>query len=131
MEIAIEKLVAICFLLIGLSHIFQPRAWSEFFIRFREKGAVGSLQLGFFHLPLALLIVSFHNIWHGLPIIVTIIGWAQLLKTFLYIMWPKHGLRMLSRVSLERSWQFIAGGVFSLAISGLVVFSLWQRNVLI
>jgi hypothetical protein len=128
MDIAIEKLVAICFLVIGLSHIFQPRAWSEFFIRFRDKGAVGSLQLGLFHLPLALLIVSFHNIWQGLPLVVTIIGWAQLLKSLLYLTYPKHGLRMLSLVSIQRPWQFVVGGVFAVAISGLIFFSLWQRS---
>ena len=101
MDIAIEKLVAISFFVIGVSHILQPRAWVEFFIRFRDKGAVGSLQLGLFHLPLGLLIVSFHNIWHGLPIVVTIIGWAQLLKSFLYLTYPKHGLRMLATVSMS------------------------------
>ena len=128
MDIAIEKLVAISFFVVGLSHIFQPRAWVEFFIRFRDKGAVGSLQLGLFHLPLGLLIASFHNIWHGLPIVVTIIGWGQLLKSLLYLTYPKHGLRMLATVSMERSWQFVAAGVFSIAVSGLVAFSLWQRG---
>src|ERR1700682_760474 len=118
MEIAIEKLVAVCFFVIGLSHILQPRAWVKFFIRFRDKGAAGTLQLGLFHLPLALLIVSFHNIWHGLPLVVTIIGWAQLLKSFLYITYPKHGLRMLSTLSIERSWQAVVGGVFSIALCG-------------
>ena len=128
MDIAIEKLVAISFFVVGLSHIFQPRAWVEFFIRFRDKGAVGSLQLGLFHLPLGLLIASFHNIWHGLPIIVTIIGWAQLLKSVLYLTYPKHGLRMLATISIERAWQFVVAGVFSLAVSGLIGFSLWQRG---
>jgi hypothetical protein len=127
MDIAIEKLVAISFFVIGVSHILQPRAWVEFFIRFRDKGTVGSLQLGLFHLPLGLLIVSFHNIWHGLPIVVTIIGWGQLLKSFLYLTYPKHGLKMLSTISIERSWHFIAAGIFSLVISGLTLFSLLHR----
>lgn len=127
MDIAIERLVAISFFVLGLSHIFQPRAWVEFFIRFRDKGTVGSLQLGLFHLPLGLLIVSFHNIWHGLPIVVTIIGWGQLLKSFLYLTYPKHGLRMLAVVSLARAWQFIVGGIFALVISGLTLFSLLQQ----
>lgn len=128
MDIAIEKLVAISFFAIGLSHIFQPRAWVEFFIRFRDKGAVGSLQLGLLHLPLALLIVSFRNIWHGLPLVVTLVGWSQLLKSLLYLTYPKHGLRMLAVISIDRSWQFIVGGVFAVAISGLILISLLQRS---
>lgn len=129
MEIAIEKLVAVCFFVIGLSHILQPREWAEFFIRFHAKGPVGSLQLGLFHLPLGLLIVSFHNVWQGIPMAVTILGWAQVFKSFLYLTYPKHGLRMLSIVSVERSWHFVVAGVFSVAFSGLVIFSLWQRSL--
>ncbi|HJT82250.1 MAG TPA: hypothetical protein VJ719_13725 [Chthoniobacterales bacterium] len=126
LQIAIEKLVAIGFLIIGISHLVQPRAWSEFFIRMREKGRVGSLQLGMLNLPLGLLIVAFHNIWHGLPMIVTIMGWALLLKSTLYLVWPSHGLRMLGMVSVEKSWRFIAGGVFSIAVSALIFWCIWR-----
>lgn len=123
-QIAIEWLVALSFLLVGVSHILQPRAWAEFSIRFREKGAVGSLQLGMLHLPLALLIVSLHNVWRGFPIVVTLIGWAQLVKAFLYLVFPKHGLRMLGYVSVEKSWRFVVGGIFSIALGALIAFSL-------
>ena len=128
-EIAIEKLVAIVFLVVGISHLVQPRAWSEFFIRMREKGPVGSLQLGLLNLPFAVMIIAFHNIWRGLPMIVSIIGWALLLKSLLYLVWPKHGLRMLGTISIENSWRFVVGGVFSIAIGGLIVFSLWQSSL--
>ena len=127
-EIAIEKLAAIGFLVIGISHLVQPRAWSEFFIRMREKGPVGSLQLGLLNLPFALLIIAFHNVWHGLPMIVTIMGWLLLLKSFLYLVLPGHGLRMLGTVSIETSWRFVAGGVFSITISALIFFCIWQAS---
>ena len=100
MEMAIEKLVAVSFAIIGLSHLFQPRAWAELFNRFRDKGEAGSLQLGLLYLPFALLIVTFHNTWLGLPMIVTLIGWIQLLKSGVYLLWPRQGLRMLSFVSV-------------------------------
>ena len=128
MEIAVEKLVAISFAIIGLSHLFQPRAWAEFFIRVRRKGEAGSLQLGLLYLPLALLIVTLHNVWHGLPMIVTIIGWSQLLKSVVYLLWPRQGLRMLALVSVEQTWQFVAGGIFSIAVSGVIFWSLWQSS---
>lgn len=129
MEIDLEKLVAVGFLVVGISHLIQPRAWSEFFIRMREKGTVGSLQLGLLNLPFALLIVGFHNVWHGLPMTVTIIGWALLLKSFLYLIWPRHGLRMLGTISIENSWRFVVGGVISIAISGLIFFCVWQSSL--
>jgi hypothetical protein len=90
---------------------------------------VGSLYMGMLHLPFALLIVSFHNVWQGIPMVVTIFGWAQMVKSTLYLTYPKHGLRMLGRVKVEKSWEFIVAGVFIIALCGLIMFSLWQRGV--
>ena len=127
METAVEKLAAICILVTSLSHIIQPRAWAEFFIILREQGKVGSLLCGLLHFPLGVIIVAFHNVWHGLPIVVTIMGWGLLLKSVLYLTYPGHGMRMLARVSVERSWEFALAGVMGLVVSGLIFYSLLGR----
>ena len=124
MEASIEKLVAICFLVIGLSHILQPRAWVKFFIMLREKGEVGSILNGLLHFPLGALIVSFHNVWQGIPMVVAIMGWGLVIKSLLYLTYPKHGMRVLSQVSLERSWRFVVAGFVAVGLSGLIAFSL-------
>ncbi len=49
MESAIQKLAVISFLVIGLSHILQPRAWAQFFIDIRSKGETGSFINAFIH----------------------------------------------------------------------------------
>ena len=127
METAVERLAAICILITGLSHIIQPRAWAEFFIMLREKEKVGSLLAGLLHFPLGVIIVAFHNVWHGLPMVVTIMGWGLLLKSLLYLVYPRHGMRMLARVSAERSWEFVLAGVGAVVLSGLIFFSLLTR----
>jgi hypothetical protein len=127
METAVEKLAAICILVTGLSHIIQPRVWSEFFIMLRKKGKVGSILAGLLHFPLGVIIVALHNVWHGFPIVVTIIGWGLLIKSILYLVYPQHGLKMLARVSVERSWEFVVAGVMGVVISGLIFFSLLNR----
>jgi uncharacterized protein YjeT (DUF2065 family) len=124
MESAIQKLAIVNFLVIGLSHIIQPRAWAQFFIDIREKGATGSFIVAFIHFPLGALIVAFHNVWHGLPMILTFIGYALVLKGLVYFIFPERGLKSLSRVSLEKSWEFVAGGVFSIGLSGLLTLML-------
>ena len=124
MESAVQKLAIINFFVIGLSHIIQPRAWAQFFIDIREKGATGSFIIAFIHFPLGALIVAFHNVWHGLPMILTFIGYGLLLKGLVYFIFPKHGLKSLSRVSLEKSWEFVAGGIFSIGLSGLLTLML-------
>ena len=124
METAVERLVAICILVTSLSHIIQPGAWAKFFIMLREQGKVGSILCGLLHFPLAVIVVAFHNIWHGLPIVVTILGWGLLLKSMLYMTYPAHGLRMLARVSIERSWEFVVAGIMGVLLSGLIFYSL-------
>ena len=122
METSIQKLVAISYLVIGLSHIIQPRVWTKFFIMFRDKGEVGSFLSGLLHFPLGVLIVSFHNVWHGIPLIVTIMGWGLVVKGLIYLTYPKHGMRVLARVSLERSWEFVVAGVIAVALSGVIIY---------
>lgn len=124
METSVEKLTALYFLVMGLSHIVQPRAWVQFFIMLREKQEVGSLLNGLVHFPLGAFIVAFHNLWHGIPMIVTIVGWGLVLKSTIYFTYPQHGVRLLSIVSLERSWQFVGAGVMSIALGGLILYPL-------
>lgn len=127
MELAVTKLAIICFLITGVSHIVQPRVWSQFFMDMRGKGEVGSFLNALLHFPLGVVIVSFHNVWHGLPIVLTLIGWGLVLKGFIHFVFPRHGMKALARVSLERSWEFVVAGIFALGISGLLMFSLLRR----
>ena len=123
MEASVEKLMALFFLVTGLSHIFAPRAWIRFFIMLREKQEVGSLLNGLVHFPLGAFIVAFHNVWHGIPMIVTIIGWGLVLKSTIYFVLPQQGVRMLSTIKMERSWHFVVAGVFSVALAGVILYS--------
>jgi uncharacterized protein YjeT (DUF2065 family) len=123
-ETSIQKLVAISYLVIGLSHIFQPRVWAQFFIMWRERGEVGSFLSGLLHFPMGVLIVSFHNVWHGIPLIVTVMGWGLVIKGLIYLTYPKHGMRVLARVSLERSREFVVAGVVAVALSLVIMFPL-------
>lgn len=127
MEVAVTRLAIICFFIIGLSHILRPRVWAQFFIDMRSKGEVGSFHNALLHFPLGVLIVSFHEVWQGLPIALTLIGWGLLLKSFIYFVFPAYGMRILGRVSMERSWEFVVAGLFSIGISGLLLFSLLGR----
>lgn len=125
METSVEKLVAINFLVIGLSHLLQPRIWVRFFIMLREKGEVGSFLNGFVHFPLGAFVVAFHNVWHGvIPTIVTFIGWGLVVKSTIYFTCPRFGTKMLATVALERSWHFAVAGAFSVGLSALIFYPL-------
>ena len=76
MEKAIEIYAAVSMSVIGLSHVTQPLAWADFFIWLRGKGHAGVFVNGFLSLSFGSLIVAFHNVWDGLPVILTLLGWA-------------------------------------------------------
>ena len=127
MERAIEILAAIQFFVIGLSHLLQPRVWVEFFTWLRGKGHAGVFVNGFLSLTFGSLIVAFHNVWTGLPAVLTVIGWAQLVKALVSFVMPQWGMRGLQRVSYDRTRDFVGGGVFFLALSGLMLYIVLTR----
>ena len=101
MERSVEVLAVILFGVIGLSHIVQPKAWVDYFILLRGKGEAGAFVDGFLHLPLAGFIIAFHNVWSGIPAVLTVLGWCFLIKSVLRFCLPKLGVRMMGRVSLS------------------------------
>lgn len=124
MERSIEMLAAIHLFIIGMSHILQPRAWVRFFIHLRELGEAGNFHNAFLNLGIGALVVSFHNVWSGIPLILTLLGWAWVLKSLIYFLAPSVGLKGLARVSLDRANMFRPVGAMLVAVSGLLTYSL-------
>jgi hypothetical protein len=108
----------------GLSHIVAHRAWAEFFVLLREKGHPGVFAVGFLSLGFGSIIAAFHPVWSGIPLVLTLLGWAQVLKGLLYLCIPSYGLKKLSLVSLDRSRTFVAPGVVLLLLAALIVWGL-------
>jgi hypothetical protein len=125
MERAIQIYALIQFVVIGLSHVFQPRAWVTFFILLRDKGDAGVFAVAFMSLWFGSIVVALHNVWTGLPIALTVIGWAQVLKGLVYFTFPAFGLRRMQMVSNERAYIFIPGGVVFLVLAGVLGYHLW------
>ena len=124
MERPVEVLAIILFSVIGLSHLLQPKAWAEFFILLRGKGEAGVFVDGFLNLQMAGLIIAFHNVWSGIPAILTVIGWCLLIKSLLRFCLPKYSLLILARVSVERSWEFQLAGAALLVVAGLLGYGI-------
>ena len=124
METSIQVLAAINFFVVGVSHILQPRAWVEFFVMLREKGAAGNFANAFLHLAPGSLIVSFHNVWQGVPTVLTVIGWGYVLKSLLFFAFPRLGLAALANVREDRAKLFVVPGVLLVAVSALLGYSL-------
>ncbi|MFT7680247.1 MAG: hypothetical protein ACI8QC_004253 [Planctomycetota bacterium] len=93
MKAAVEVFALINLVVIGLSHILVPKAWAEFFVGLHEKGHPGVFAVGFMSLSFGSIIAAFHNVWTGHGLVLTLLGWAQVLKGGLYLLFPAYGMR--------------------------------------
>jgi hypothetical protein len=121
-ERAIEVFAGVNFLIIGVSHLAQPHAWVDFFIWLRSKGHTGVFVNGFLSLTFGSIIVAFHNVWSGWPMVLTIMGWGQVLKAFLSFVFPQIGLRTMERVSHARAREFMIPGALFAVLGGWLVY---------
>lgn len=124
MEHSVEILAVILFGVLGLSHILQPKAWVEFFLLLLSKGAAGVFVDGFLNLAMAGIIIAFHNVWSGLPVVLTVVGWCLLIKSLIRFCAPQRALKIMARVSVERAWEFQIAGAGLVAIAGVVGYGL-------
>ena len=120
MEQATQIFAAVSLLVIGLSHLLQPKAWVEWFQALAARGTVGAFTDGFICLSFGAMIVGFHNVWEGPATVLTVIGWAQVMKGLGRFLAPQLTVRVMRKATMERAWLFQAGGVFALALSGFL-----------
>ena len=124
MERAIEILAVIQLTIIGVSHIVHHRAWAEFFVWLRSKGTAGVFANGFLSLTAGSLVFSFHRVWSGIPLVLTVFGILNILKAGNCFLFPTRAMRSMQRVSLERSREFVVAGALSLAIAAVLAYGL-------
>ncbi len=124
MERAVQIFGVLNFLIIGLSHILAPRAWADFFVRLRQRGDAGVLVVGFMSLWFGSIVAAFHNVWSGIPLVLTVIGWAQVVKALLYFCFPSFGRKRLEMVSVEKARMFVYPGWFFVILAALLVYHL-------
>jgi len=125
---AVELLIAVSLIVIGLSHIIAHKAWGEFFEKLVALGRPGAFANGFLTLVPGTIVVGFHQIWSGIPVIVTLLGWAWVIKGTLIFLYPDRGVRSMQRVNQNNSRLFIVPGIIMLIVAGLILFHLFQTS---
>ena len=125
MERSVEVLAVILSGVTGLSHILQHKAWAEFFILLRGKGEAGAFVDGFLNLAVAGVIIGFHNVWSGIPAVLTLVGWCLLIKSLIRFCAPKLALRMMARASVERSWEIQVAGAGLVVLAAVLAYGMY------
>ena len=118
LEQGVQVFAAVTLLVIGISHLARPRAWVSYFQDLAARGVSGAFLDGLLSLTFGGIIVGFHNVWQGPAVVLTVVGWAQVLKGLGRFVAPQAAARVMAKMSPERAWLFRVGGAFALLLSG-------------
>lgn len=125
MEEGIQLFALIHLTTMGVSHVLRPKVWIDFFVRLREWGEPAVFAVGFLSLIFGSIVVAFHNVWQGIPLLVTVFGWLHVAKGLVYFAFPAVGLKGLGRVDPVRPGRFVGAGFALLALAGALGYHLW------
>lgn len=123
MDRPIETAFVFVFLLTGVSHAFQPARWLAFFQDlFTWKH--GAWAVVMYTLPPALVFALGVSRDDCAGWIVRGVGCGMALKSTVYLLWPR-ALERWARPGFLTPAKFVAAGVVSLALAGVVAAGLW------
>lgn len=88
MEQAVQFMMGISLAVLGLSLFFRASDWVAWMRDVQHAGREASLPIGALNLFLGSLVLGFHQIWEGWPMIVTVIAVLMTLKGILYLLMP-------------------------------------------
>jgi hypothetical protein len=127
---AIELFGLLNFTVIGLSLLARPLQWARFFAWLRREGEAGALAYGFICLSFGSLIVAFHQVWHGLLVVLTLAGWLEVLLGVLCLLVPSAGLGVMELAAEDRPTVCRLGGLVSLAVAAVILIALMMSGAL-
>jgi hypothetical protein len=124
-ERAVEWFALATCLVIGLSHLLQPRAWVETYAGLHRLGKAGAFINGGLSLLPGALYVAAHPVWSGPAMALTVFGWLLVLKGTICFLAPTLALRGMSKAGAGTGREFVLGGMLLLAFAAVVGYALW------
>ncbi|MEM7062466.1 MAG: hypothetical protein AAF572_04795 [Cyanobacteria bacterium P01_B01_bin.77] len=118
----VEGIMVLPFVLMGLSHIASPTMWRSFFVHLHSMGEKGVIYRTFaLELIPAIAIVTFHQVWHGWGVIITLYGIVLTTKITLSLLFPAIGLRSLAMAEQHGRSGFIKAGIVLIIFGAICV----------
>ena len=122
---AIEFIVGITFLFLGVSFILRQNDWIKLVEHAEAQGNRAVLFMGIFNTMAGSVILGFHFIWTGMSIIVTIIGVIFLVRGFMCLIYPSWVLKKLHRLMNHSRNNLKIASVIIILTSALVLHNWW------
>lgn len=102
----IAQLLAVVYLAVGLGLLLSGDYYKKAMAEMVKSHATMYLG-GVMALLAGFLIVSFHNVWEGWPILVTLIGWLALVKGLVLLIFPEWMMDWSSKW-VNKNWAWYA-----------------------
>jgi hypothetical protein len=125
MESAIEYFVALTSPVIGASHFFHAKDWSETFRQLHSCGRPGAFANGAMSLVPGAAIVAAHGAWTWPGGMLTGFGWLLVIKGLICFLAPAQALRSMER-GARSPHSFKIGGVLIFALGLWACYCTWQ-----
>ncbi len=117
----IERFYGLSLVVVGLSHICQPRLWADFFLLLKRTGTAAVI-IPMFTFPVGLLIVLGHNVWVAdVAVLVTIAGWGMMFKSVTYALIPGHADRMVPD-GPRANRMYVYGGIAAVVLGAVILY---------
>ena len=113
--ILVLRLLAVYYLSVGLALLIGQLKYSKLLKSFEDSQGL-SLTVGFILIILGGLLVWVHNIWEGWVTVITLVGWATLLKGVVFILIPSWYISFSRKLILsqQKNWLGVSVTVIGL-----------------
>ena len=111
LSILVAKILALTYISAGVAALNGKNTFARIVEDFERSPGL-TFVTGFFTLICGMLLVAYHNIWvRNWTVLVTVAGWAALLKGVLLIAFPQYISSFKSGYKNTRAW-----GIFMIAL---------------
>jgi uncharacterized membrane protein HdeD (DUF308 family) len=113
-SIYLAKLIGPIYLVIGVGLLLNADNSRAIVKEFKDSPALFYLS-GILALIIGGLIVLLHNVWSGWPIVITLLGWAAILKGLIRIIAPDTAKSFISKITGNKN-DMTAAALVALAL---------------
>jgi|GEM_PF-1211759 len=125
MEQSIQFMMGVSLSVLGLSFFFCATPWMTWFKDLHKAGNEVFLPLGALNLVLGSMIIGFHQIWEGWPLVVSIIGLAMMAKGILYLVFPSWMPARLKTFTQARMRPYLMFYGIAMLLLGMGTLNYW------